>query len=145
MWNRTRERAQALASDLGARAVRRPEPADLLVNCTSVGLHEPAASDDEAQPGAIADSVERSASDATALNQLGLTFDLVGEYPYVVDMAYRAGPTALLSAARAHHAHAVDGLDLLVAQGALSFELWTGRAAPVEVMRRAARAGTGPG
>ena len=34
----------------------------------------------------------------------------------------------------------VDGLEILVAQGALSFELWTGRAPPLEVMRRAARA-----
>jgi shikimate dehydrogenase len=33
----------------------------------------------------------------------------------------------------------VDGLDVLVAQGAASFERWTGVAAPVEVMRRALR------
>ena len=39
------------------------------------------------------------------------------------------------STARAH----VDGLEILVAQGALSFELWTGREAPLEVMRRAVR------
>src|SRR3954466_6758315 len=38
LWNRTRERAEALAAELGARAVERPEPADLVVNTTSVGL-----------------------------------------------------------------------------------------------------------
>ena len=36
----------------------------------------------------------------------------------------------------------LDGLEVLVAQGALSFELWTGRAAPLEVMRAAARGGS---
>ena len=39
VWNRTPERARELAADLGATAGRaRAEPADLLVNCTSVGL-----------------------------------------------------------------------------------------------------------
>jgi shikimate dehydrogenase len=38
VWNRTPERARALARDLGVRAVSDPEPADLLINCTSVGL-----------------------------------------------------------------------------------------------------------
>jgi shikimate dehydrogenase len=103
-----------------------PRAADLLVNCTSVGLQAPA-------------GVERSATDGEALNQLGLTFDQVGKYSYVVDLVYRPGPTPLLAAAAAHGARTVDGLDVLVAQGALSFELWTGRRAPLEVMRRAAR------
>ena len=35
---------------------------------------------------------------------------------------------------------AVDGIDVLVAQGALSFRLWTGRDAPIQTMREAARA-----
>jgi shikimate dehydrogenase len=123
VWNRTAARAEALAHDLGAQATSRPQPADLLVNCTSVGL-EP---------------LERSASEPEALNQLGLTFDQVGEYSYVADLVYRSDPTPLLAAAKAHGLPTLDGLDVLVAQGALSFELWTGREAPVEVMRRAAR------
>ena len=59
----------------------------------------------------------------------------------VVDLAYNADgtPTALVAAARAAGCHVVDGLDVLVAQGAASFERWTGVAAPVEVMRRALR------
>jgi shikimate dehydrogenase len=126
VWNRTPARAEALARELGARAVSRPEPADLLVNCTAVGLRQ-------------ATCVERSATDAEALNQVGLTFDQVGEYSYVVDLVYSSAITPLLAAAKAHGARTVDGLDVLVAQGALSFELWTGRRAPLEVMRRAAR------
>ncbi len=80
-------------------------------------------------------SVERSASEGEALNQLGLTFDQVGKYSYVVDLVYRSGSTQLLAAARAHGAQTVDGLEVLVAQGALSFELWTGRKPPLELMR----------
>jgi shikimate dehydrogenase len=61
----------------------------------------------------------------------------------VVDLAYRAdgGDTALVAAARAAGcATVVDGLEVLVRQGAASFELWTGRGAPVDVMRAAVRA-----
>src|SRR2546421_6198065 len=58
----------------------------------------------------------------------------------VVDLAYRADrrPTALVAAARAAGcAIVVDGLEILVGQGAAAFELWTGVAAPVDVMRAA--------
>jgi shikimate dehydrogenase len=58
----------------------------------------------------------------------------------VVDLAYRSDgrPTALVAAARAAGCRlVVDGLEALVRQGAASFELWTGLAAPVEEMRRA--------
>ena len=131
VWNRTGERAQTLARELGVRAAGAPHTADVLVNCTPVGL--------SARP-----HVERSASDREALNQLGLTFDHVGEYSYVVDLAYSAVPTQLLAAARAHGARTVDGLAVLVAQGALSLERWTGLEAPLAVMRAAARdAGAG--
>jgi shikimate dehydrogenase len=120
VWNRTAERAVELAGELGARAVDAPERADLLVNCTSVGL-------------------ERSASERVGLNQLGLTFDQVGKYSYVVDMVYRSGSTQLLAAAREQGVRTLDGLEILVAQGAISFELWTGRSAPLQAMRHAAR------
>jgi len=61
----------------------------------------------------------------------------------VVDLAYRAdgGETALVAAARAAACETVvDGLEVLVRQGAASFERWTGLEAPVEVMRSAVRA-----
>jgi shikimate dehydrogenase len=45
--------------------------------------------------------------------------------------------TPLLALAEAAGARAIDGLGMLVHQGARSFELWTGRAAPVAVMYEA--------
>ncbi len=57
----------------------------------------------------------------------------------VIDLAYRAegGETAHVAAARAVGCEVVDGLEVLVLQGAASFERWTGVPAPVEVMRAA--------
>ncbi len=59
----------------------------------------------------------------------------------VIDLAYRAegGETAHAAAARAAGCELLDGLDVLVAQGAASFERWTGLPAPVDVMRAAVR------
>jgi shikimate dehydrogenase len=60
----------------------------------------------------------------------------------VVDLGYRpaGGDTALVAAARAEGCErVVDGLDVLVGQGALSFEHWTGLPAPKEAMERAVR------
>jgi shikimate dehydrogenase len=55
-------------------------------------------------------------------------------YELVVDFAYRDGGTALTRNARGR---VVDGIDILVHQGALSFTRWTGRQAPLETMRAA--------
>lgn len=54
-----------------------------------------------------------------------------------VDLPYPL--TATARAAQAAGARVVDGLDVLIAQGAASFELWTGVPAPVDVMRAAVR------
>ena len=54
-------------------------------------------------------------------------------------MVYGGGPTALLAAAAAAGAATVDGIEVLVRQGALSLEIWTGREPPLAVMRTAAR------
>lgn len=159
VWNRTPERAATLARELDVRAVEHPEPADLLVNCTSAGLDPGPEPDPHPKPGPDPEpgpepelgpdpdpgpkpdpnpgELRQSATPCAGLNFLELTFDQVGNYPYVADLLYRSSPTPLLAAARAHGAHTVDGLEILLAQGALSFELWTGRQAPLEVMRRA--------
>jgi len=120
--NRTASRAQALAADLGARAVTEPVAADILVNCTSVGLGY-------------------SSNPKDILKLIGVTLDDLHGYLHVVDLVYNDGPTLLIEQARAHGASVVDGLDVLVAQGALSFEQWTGRTAPLPAMRRGADAG----
>jgi shikimate dehydrogenase len=117
VWNRTPERARVLAADLGVSAVEAPSAAEMLVNCTSVGLHDPAAT----------------------FKYLPVTSDDIGEYACVVDLVYRDGGTELLRQAEQRGCRCVDGLEILVRQGARSFEIWTGRSAPLEVMRQAAR------
>jgi shikimate dehydrogenase len=60
----------------------------------------------------------------------------------IVDLAYRVDgcETALVAAARAAGSRAiVDGLEVLVRQGAASFERWTGVQAPLEIMRAVLR------
>ena len=59
----------------------------------------------------------------------------LGSGQTLVDLPYPE--TATARAAREQGAQVVDGFEVLVAQGAASFELWTGVPAPVEVMRRA--------
>jgi shikimate dehydrogenase len=115
VWNRHPERARALAEDLGVVAVTRADPADLLVHCTASGL-DPA---------------------EDAFKALPIDADDLTRYECVVDLVYRDTETSLVQAARARGARAVDGRELLVRQGALSFEQFTGRAAPIELMRRA--------
>ena len=115
VWNRTPERAVELARALGGRAVERPERAEIVVNCTSVGLGD---------------------QDAT-FKALPLQADSLGAGSCVVDMVYREGGTRLLEAARTRGADVIDGLEILIAQGAASFERWTGQAAPRQAMRQA--------
>jgi shikimate dehydrogenase len=117
VWNRTPERAAELTAQVGGKPVAAPEPADLLVNCTSVGL-----------PGG-----------PSALAELALSPGQLAGYRCVVDLAYGDRETELAATARAQGASVVDGLEILVQQGALSFEGWTGRAAPLEHMRAAVR------
>jgi shikimate dehydrogenase len=57
----------------------------------------------------------------------------------VVDLAYGDQPTPLLRAAVAKGSRVVDGLEVLVHQGADSLRIWTGADPPIETMRQAAR------
>jgi shikimate dehydrogenase len=119
LLNRTPERARAVAADLGVRVARgADEPAELLVHCTSIGL------DGASSP----------------LKEFGFGADAVGAFACVADLVYRAdGDTGLIAAARARAVPVVDGLEILVRQGALSLQGWTGRTPPLDVMRLAAR------
>lgn len=109
--NRTHQRAVELAGSLDARAIERAEAADVLVNCTSVGLD-----DDDALP---------------------VDEGLLAEVGAVVDLVYRPGGTRLVRLARERGLPCADGLEILVQQGARSFAIWTGREAPVDAMRAA--------
>lgn len=66
--------------------------------------------------------------------------ELLGGHLTVVDIIYNPGQTKLLREAEQAGAKTINGLEMLVWQGALAFEKWTGRQAPLDVMRRAARA-----
>jgi len=65
---------------------------------------------------------------------------VVGRFPYVCDLIYQPAVTPLLRDAKAAGCRTMNGVGMLVYQGALSFELWTGRKAPIAVMLRAANA-----
>jgi shikimate dehydrogenase len=109
IWNRTPGKAHALAQEFGTEAAERPGPAELLVNATSVGLR----ADD-------------------SLDALPLV-----EARVVVDLVYGDVPTPLARWADERGVRLVDGLEVLVRQGARSLALWTGREPPLDAMRRA--------
>ncbi len=125
--NRTKERAEELSSNLNAvfgREVSKVlemndsslaaemEQIDILVNTTSVGMHPDI------------DSIPISPS----LLRPGLK---------VYDLIYNPAKTKLVLEAEARGAQAITGLKMLVYQGALSFEMWTGIAPPVDAMEKA--------
>ena len=131
--NRTLEKAQELAKELapyfaGSRvlgpvarlqAVPWDETSlrfqlantDLLVNATPVGMKR-------SDPPLFAPS-------------------LLAPHLMVYDTIYQPARTPLLAAAADAGALAANGLSMLLHQGALSFEIWFGRKAPIEVMRKA--------
>ena len=123
IWNRTPEKAGRLAQELGASVAGAVDAADfdLLVNATTVGMG----------------SSTRVFPD---LKSLPVDADALGERHQLVDLAYGAVDTELVRAARARGARVVDGLEVLVRQGAASLRIWTGSDPPIEVMRRAVRA-----
>ena len=115
--NRTDSTAAELAQEFGvemtpwisARETTFPE-VDLLINATSLGWY---------------DELPVSKGDLAALPR----------HAVVMDLTYRH--TAFLQAAEARGHATIDGLGMLIHQGARAFTLWTGLAAPVEAMRTA--------
>jgi shikimate dehydrogenase len=118
VWNRTVERSRELCTELGAQPVSEAPPADVVVNCTAVGL-------DGSDP----------------FDRLPIGRDRLTDYGCVVDLVYTATSTVLITRARELGVPTVDGLQLLIGQGALSFELFTGAAASVDAMRAAVAGG----
>jgi shikimate dehydrogenase len=126
--NRTLERGQRLVAELREHCgdtklralsdtrrawLEAAEEANLLVNCTSLGA---AGTPDE----------ERSP----------VPSDLIRPRTLVYDLVYKPAQTRLLLDARTAGALAINGLPMLLYQGAASFEIWTGKTAPIEVMRK---------
>ncbi len=89
---------------------------DLLVNCTSVGM-----------------------KDSASEGRSPLVIGLIPKRALVYDVVYNPLETPLIAAAKKAGARTLCGLPMLVYQGAVSFELWTGKAAPIDIMMRVAK------
>jgi shikimate dehydrogenase len=122
VFNRTTARAESLCESArewgggscsvvdSAGLARAAVEADVIVNATSVGL---------------GDSVKDSA----------IPVDILDCHHMVVDLVYGLQPTLLVTEAIARGAVAVGGMEMLLSQAASSYRLWTGKEAPVDVMR----------
>lgn len=112
--SRTFERAEQLAKQFGGRAVkwaqRHSLPADILINCTPIGMHP---------------NVDESPFEKHRLRPSMLVFDTV----------YNPESTLLIKDARSQSCDVVTGVEMFVRQAALQFRLFTGQAAPAELMR----------
>ena len=100
--------------------------------------------------GALPDDLAAHATDADIIvntTSLGMSPN-VGTSPWpetrafhpaqvVYDLVYNPRQTRLLAHAQAHGAHAIGGIGMLVWQGAIAFEHWTGVRPPIAVMRQA--------
>ena len=131
--NRTAEKAKALAEELRphfqgehllgpverlevvpweeAALEQQLDHTDLIVNATSLGMKR---TDPELLPAS-----------------------LIQPHHLIYDMVYKPARTKFILTAQAMGARAVNGLSMLLHQGAISFEIWFNRPAPVEVMRQA--------
>ena len=127
--NRSVERGRALAWDLkvsdtevvalswkDGNTLTALAECDLLVNCTSVGM-----------------------KDGSGEGKSPLGIGLIPKRALVYDVVYNPLETPLLAAAKRAGARTLGGLPMLVYQGAASFELWTGKSAPIDIMMRVAK------
>ena len=118
--NRTAQKAEDIAAEIRQKhpeisvTVGYPKTSvDLLLNATSLGLKP---------------------SDPSPLDSA--QFDLKNAR-VVYDMIYRPAETPLLAAAKIAGCRTANGIGMLLYQGAKALELWSGKTAPVEIMRRA--------
>jgi shikimate dehydrogenase len=132
VWNRTPERTDELVRDLsaagaGTSAEGRLSPIsaqqvrgngfEVIVNCTAVGM-----------------------ADEDPFEELPLDLERFKPGVTLVDLVYAGSESRLVRAAREREATAIDGLEILVRQGADSLRIWTGMEPPLGVMRAAAAA-----
>ena len=121
--SRTLERAQQLADRLDCKAIewahRHSVAADILVNCTPVGMHP---------------NVDETPYDKRELKPSMIVFDTV----------YNPENTLLIKDARSRSCPIVTGVEMFVRQAALQFQLFTGRDAPPDLLRDALKRTIGP-
>jgi shikimate dehydrogenase len=146
--NRSLERAQRLANDVGTQSMVStlspfapsitaettqvfclndtefliPHPNSIIINATSLGMH----------------NMDTTGEDGKAENESPLSSEVLARFAsntFVLDMVYNPVQTRLLIQARALGLRAVNGLPMLLHQGALAFTLWTGQPAPLAIMR----------
>ena len=120
---KAKELAEALSRAFGRKVVgdalsssalqRNLRDADVLINATSVGMHP-------------------------NINQSLVAPQWLKPDLTVMDIVYNPLETKLVKDAKAVGAQVVSGVEMLLYQGAASFEIWTGLSAPIEVMRKAA-------
>ena len=118
--SRTADRAKALAESLACRQItwenRGAEYADILINCTPVGMH----------PNV----------DETPFHENWMRDDMI-----VFDTIYNPEQTLLLKEARAHNCRTVSGIEMFVRQAAAQFQRFTGHTAPLETLKETLRNG----
>ena len=116
--SRTHGRAKELAERLGCQHVlwenRGAQYADVLINCTPVGMHP---------------NVDDSPFADNWMREGMLVFDTI----------YNPENTLLLKQAKQREAHTISGLEMFIRQAAAQFELFTGQPAPIEHMRETLR------
>ena len=134
--NRTFEKARTLAQELATyfRSDRLVGPAERL---EAIPHQESALKEQLAKTDLVinATSIGMRRADPPLIPAGLLTPNLL-----VYDTVYSSGKTRLIEDAEAAGARVANGLSMLLHQGALSFEIWFGRAAPLDIMREALKA-----
>lgn len=113
--SRTPARGQTLAAEINCDWYPLSEvgqlTAEVLVNATSVGM-------------------------TPEINRMAVPVEILARYAVVMDIVYSPLETRLLREAGMAGCQVINGLEMLLYQGAAQFSLWTGRKAPVEAMRQ---------
>lgn len=133
VWNRTTGRAEEIVRDLSVAGTAtraegllapvsteqaRANGYEVIVNCTAVGMGE-----------------------EDPFEELPLDPERFDAAIVLVDLVYGGSETRLVEEARRRGSAVVEGLEILVRQGAESLRIWTGLEPPLDVMRKAARDG----
>jgi shikimate dehydrogenase len=113
--NRTKEKGEKLCADLGCNFFLLEDlnqvKCDILINTTSVGM-------------------------APNLKDMPIKKNQLNQCMIVMDIVYNPLKTRFLKAAQDVGCTTIDGISMFIYQGACQFELWTGKRAPVDLMRK---------